>query len=215
MGNIEIKYLNVNDLKPYEKNTRRHAKEDVKFIENSIKEFGMNDPIGIWGKENLVVEGHGRLMACKNLGIEEVPTIRLDHLSDEQRKAYAIAHNKTVEMSSWDLDMLELEIDALDIDMSLFGVNELDDLFPLNNEDNIEEEKENARMNTMRAYNLELYDELDQEGFYNMPIIRNDMYVPKKLIGFNYAMSSSDSEASIQRIRCMVKNECRKIRLYI
>ena len=140
MDNIEIKYLNVNDLKPYEKNTRKHTKEDVKYIENSIKEFGMNDPIGIWGKENLVVEGHGRLMACKNLGIEEVPTIRLDHLSDEQRKAYAIAHNKTAEMSSWNIELLDLELAELDTDMSLFGFEEEKEEIEIT-EDNYEPEE--------------------------------------------------------------------------
>lgn len=124
MDNIKITYLKVSDLKPYDKNTRKHTKEDVKYIENSIKEFGMIDPIGIWGEDNLIVEGHGRLIACKNLGIEEVPTIRLDHLTNEQRKAYAIAHNKTAEMSSWDMDLLGLELDSLDMDMSMFGFDE-------------------------------------------------------------------------------------------
>lgn len=76
------------------------------------------------GGENLIVEGHGRLIACKNLGIKEVPTIRLDHLTNEQRKAYAIAHNKTAEMSSWDMDLLGLELDDLDMDMSMFGFDE-------------------------------------------------------------------------------------------
>ena len=124
MENLEIKYLNINDLKPYDRNTRKHTKDDVKYIENSIREFGMIDPIGIWGDKNLVVEGHGRLIACQNLGIIEVPTIRLDHLTDEQRKAYAIAHNKTAEMSSWNTEMLDLELADLDMDMSLFGFEE-------------------------------------------------------------------------------------------
>lgn len=124
MDNLQIQYLDINELTPYEKNTRKHTKEDVKYIENSIKEFGMIDPIGIWGGTNIIVEGHGRYMACKNLGITEVPTIRLDNLTDEQRRAYAIAHNKTAEMSSWDLETLELELNDLDLDMSMFGFSE-------------------------------------------------------------------------------------------
>lgn len=119
---LEIEYIKIGNLKPYEKNARKHQKEDVETIKASIKEFGMCDPIGIWGKKNIIVEGHGRLMALKELGYEEVPCIRLDFLSDEQRRAYALAHNKTAEMSDWDFDLLDSELDnILDIDMTEFG----------------------------------------------------------------------------------------------
>lgn len=119
---LQIVYLPVDSLKPYEKNARKHADKDVDTIVNSIKEFGFDDPIGIWGEKNLIVEGHGRLLAAKKLGMEEVPCIRLDHLTDEQRRAYALAHNKTAEMSEWDADILGGELDDIfDIDMSEFG----------------------------------------------------------------------------------------------
>lgn len=119
---LEIEYIKIENLKPYEKNARKHQKEDVDTIKASIKEFGMCDPIGIWGEKNIIVEGHGRLMALKELGYEEVPCIRLDFLSDEQRRAYALAHNKTAEMSNWDFDLLDSELDnILDIDMTNFG----------------------------------------------------------------------------------------------
>ena len=119
---LEIEYIKIEKLKPYEKNARKHQKEDVETIKASIKEFGMCDPIGIWGEKNIIVEGHGRLMALKELGYEEVPCIRLDFLSDEQRRAYALAHNKTAEMSDWDFDLLDSELDnILDIDMTNFG----------------------------------------------------------------------------------------------
>lgn len=117
-----IVMLPLDALKPYERNARKHAQEDVAAIAESIREFGFNDPIGIWGKENLIVEGHGRLMAAKELGMKEVPCIRLDHLTDEQRRAYALAHNRTAELSSWDEEMLNLELgDIGDIDMDLMG----------------------------------------------------------------------------------------------
>lgn len=120
--NLKIEYLSVSDLKPYKKNARRHADEDVLTIMESIKEFGFSDPIGIWGDDNTIVEGHGRLIAAKRLGLKEVPCIRLDHLTDEQRRAYALAHNKTAEMSEWDFDLLPQELDdILNIDMSAFG----------------------------------------------------------------------------------------------
>lgn len=121
---LKIEYLSLDKLKPYDKNARKHQKEDLSTIKASIKEFGMSDPIGVWGEKNTIVEGHGRYMACKELGLEKVPVIHLDHLSDEQRRAYALAHNKTAEMSEWDFDILGSELDdILDIDMSDFGFN--------------------------------------------------------------------------------------------
>lgn len=115
---LHIEYLSVDDLKPYEKNTKKHEDFDVSEIAKSIEKYGMNDAIGIWGKDNLIVEGHGRLLACKQLGIEQVPCVRLDHLTDKERREYAIAHNKTAELSDWDFDMLADELQ--DIDLSDF-----------------------------------------------------------------------------------------------
>ena len=107
---------------PYENNARKHTEEDVQTIINSIQEFGFNDPVGVWGENNIIVEGHGRFLAAKKLGIKEIPCIRLDELSDEQRKAYTLAHNKTAEMSTWDFEKLEIELESISgIDMSEFG----------------------------------------------------------------------------------------------
>lgn len=122
MNELKIEYMALDKLKPYEKNARKHQEADLSTIKASITEFGMSDPIGVWGKDNIIVEGHGRYLACKELGIEQVPVIHLDHLTDEQRRAYALAHNKTAEMSEWDFDLLGDELaDILDIDMSDFG----------------------------------------------------------------------------------------------
>ena len=126
---LHIEYIALDKLTPYENNARRHEAEDVATIEASIAEFGMCDPIGIWGDKNIIVEGHGRLIALRNLGKTEAPCIRLDHLTDEQRKAYALAHNKTAEMSRWDFEKLEAELAALsEIDMSAFGFVMNDDI---------------------------------------------------------------------------------------
>lgn len=131
--NLQVEYININDLVPYSKNAKLHPQEQVEQIKKSIVEFGMNDPIAI-AKNNIIVEGHGRLIACKELGYTEVPIIRLDHLSDEERKAYTLAHNKLTMNSDFDLDILNDELDdILNIDMSDFG-------FDLDLED--EEEKE-------------------------------------------------------------------------
>lgn len=129
---LKIEYLPIENLKPYNKNARKHSDKDINAIANSIKEFGFSDPIGIWGNENIIVEGHGRLLAAKRLGMMAVPVIRLDHLTDEQRKAYALAHNKTAELSSWFDELLRTELtDIENIDMELFGF----DVSSLNDED--------------------------------------------------------------------------------
>lgn len=111
---LNVEYIPVGKLKPYDKNTRKHAEYDVSQIAESIERYGFNDPIGIWGKDNIIVEGHGRLLAAKKLGMTEVPCIRLDDLTDEQRREYAIMHNKTAELSTWHFDLLAAEIDGLD-----------------------------------------------------------------------------------------------------
>lgn len=112
---LHIEYLPVSELKPYDKNTRKHQKKDVDNIARSIKKYGMNDAVGIWGKDNVIVEGHGRVLACKQLGITEVPVVRLDHLTDEQRREYAIAHNATAELSVWDDIFLAEELADLNL----------------------------------------------------------------------------------------------------
>lgn len=112
---LKIEYLPVSALKPYEKNARKHKKLDVDNIAMSIEKYGMNDAIGIWGKDNIIVEGHGRLEACKKLGIDTVPVVRLDHLTDEERREYAIAHNATAELSEWDLDIFGKELAEIDL----------------------------------------------------------------------------------------------------
>jgi ParB-like chromosome segregation protein Spo0J len=112
---LSIEYLSVDDLTPYENNARKHNDEDVSMIENSIEQFDFNDPIGVWGENNIIVEGHGRLLAAKKAGLTEVPCIRLDHLTEEQRKAYTLAHNKTAENSIWDFDVLADELADIQI----------------------------------------------------------------------------------------------------
>lgn len=122
MSGLRIEYHNPNELKPYENNARDHKEEDIGAIRESIRQFGFNDPIGIWSDENLIVEGHGRQLAAIAEGLDSVPCIRLDHLTDEQRRAYALAHNKTAELSAWDFNTLDLELAGIEeIDMSAFG----------------------------------------------------------------------------------------------
>lgn len=112
---LKVEYIKVDDLKPYEKNSKIHDKANIEAIKKSIEKYGFNDAIGIWGKNNLIVEGHGRWLACKELGIEEVPCIRLDHLTEEERREYTLLHNKTTMMNDFDFDLLSEELADLDL----------------------------------------------------------------------------------------------------
>ena len=117
--------IKIDDLTPYERNARHHEPVDIDAIAKSIEAFGFNDPVGVWGPKNVIVEGHGRVMAAKQLGMTEVPCIRLDDLTDEQRRAYGLAHNKTAELSTWDAELLPLEVQDLPMyDMTQFGFND-------------------------------------------------------------------------------------------
>lgn len=121
---LKIEYIDVEKLTPYKGNAKKHEETDIRAIRKSIKEFGMNDPIGVWGKQNVIVEGHGRLIACKQLGMKKVPCIRLDNMTDEQRKAYTLAHNKTNELAGYDWEKLKVELDEitdLGIDIEALG----------------------------------------------------------------------------------------------
>ena len=138
---LEIQYIDVDSLTPYENNAKIHTPQQIDEIKNSIKEFGMNDPIGVWGEENLIVEGHGRLIACKELGLKEVPVIRLDGLTDEQRRAYTLAHNQLTMSTGFDLEKLKLELDEIALDMSEFGFDDIELDNPLDEENEIVEDE--------------------------------------------------------------------------
>lgn len=117
---MEIRNVNIKDLKPYEKNPRRND-EAVKFVASSIKEFGFKVPI-IVDKDMIIIAGHTRYKAAKRLKLKEVPVIMADDLTDEQVKAFRLADNKVAERSEWDFDLLTDElIDILDINMEQFG----------------------------------------------------------------------------------------------
>lgn len=158
---LKIEYIAVNELKPYDKNTRKHETKDVDNIAKSIEKYGMCDAIGIWGDENIIVEGHGRLMACKQLGINEVPCVRLDHLTDEERREYAIAHNATAELSIWDKDFLVEELGELDL-------SDFDFDFGISFDDDIEEtkEREEIALNESISVIIECNDDEEAEMIF-------------------------------------------------
>lgn len=147
MEKLKIEYIDVDKLTPYEKNTRKHEKFDVDVIAKSIEKYGFDDPIGIWGDKNTVVEGHGRLLAAKQLGMDKVPCIRLDHLTNEQRREYAIMHNKSAEQSDWDFDLLSEELADLDLDD--FGLNWGIDQDEIDAEEKASEDEGKAAVDTL------------------------------------------------------------------
>lgn len=124
---MEIIKLKLKDIKPYERNAKVHTEQQIEQIKESIKQFGMNDPIGVWGENNIIVEGHGRYLALQELGIEEVDCIRLDHLTDEERKAYTLAHNKINMNTDFNYEILDSELDEIiNINMDEFGFEKID-----------------------------------------------------------------------------------------
>ena len=122
---LKIEYVPLSEIKPYKRNAKMHPKEQIQQIINSIRETNFNDPIGIWQGE--IVEGHGRYLAAKEMGMKEVPVIRLDDLTDEQRRAYALAHNKLTMNSDFDVALLDTELAEIEtIDMTLLGFDEVE-----------------------------------------------------------------------------------------
>lgn len=123
---MNIQQISINDLKPYPQNAKKHPAEQVEHIANSIREFGFQQPIVV-DKDNVVVIGHGRLLAAKKLNMDSVPCVRADDLTDEQIKALRLADNKTNE-SEWDFDLLDMELSDIEIDMEQFGFDlDIDD----------------------------------------------------------------------------------------
>ena len=119
-----VDMISIDSIKPYKRNAKKHPQEQIEQIINSINAFGMNDPIGVWGEDNIIVEGHGRYLALREMGESGlVPVIHIDNLTDEQRKEYALAHNKLTMNTDFDESTLSLEMDDLSdfFDMSDFG----------------------------------------------------------------------------------------------
>lgn len=113
---------NLKDIKPYDKNPRKNDNA-VEYVANSIKEFGFQQPIVI-DKDGVIVAGHTRYKASKKLGLEKVPCIVADDLTDEQIKAYRLADNKVGESAKWNEGLLETELsEILNINMELFDFN--------------------------------------------------------------------------------------------
>lgn len=187
---MNIEKINIEQIIPYNNNVKRHTKKQIGQIKKSIQEFKYNDPIAI-DENNIIIEGHGRYEALKQLGYTEVECIRLTHLTEQQKKAYILAHNKLNMETGFDDELLFKELKTIvDFKMEDFGFN-LDKIF-----DNLFAPNERQRTNDI--YNLDLVDtENSSNNFWQMPIIKNDNYIPDSIIGFNYAKTSKEKNVGI------------------
>ena len=194
---MKIEIINIADVVEYENNAKLHPQEQIEKIKKSILEFGNNDPIAI-DENNVLIEGHGRLKALKQLGYEEVEAIRLSHLSEEQKKAYILVHNKLNIDTGFDVDLLNTELeDIFTVDMSEYGFELLEVDFVFSDDTQKEDEGEFHRETTINQYNLDLFDPGKTEGCFEMPILEPVDHIPKKLQGFNYVLNKPDYEAGI------------------
>lgn len=198
VNEMDIISKDIGDLIPYENNPR-HNEKAVPYVMNSIKSFGFKNPI-IIDKNNVVVCGHTRLEASKRLGLDKVPCIVADDLTDEQISAFRIADNRVSEFATWDDAKLEIELDEINLDMSEFGID-LGEFEPP--EDYISEDDDlgyygDERERTNNAYNLDLidYDGLTND-FWQMPTIEDNHIIPTDLIGFNYAKTSNNNNVGV------------------
>tara|TARA_R110002073_G_scaffold303806_1_gene472268 strand:+ start:5693 stop:6421 length:729 start_codon:yes stop_codon:yes gene_type:complete len=129
---LQIEQMPIERLVPYVRNARTHSADQIAQIAASIAEFGFVNPILI-GEDDVIVAGHGRLMAAQQLGLPEVPVVVLDHLSDAQRRALVIADNRLAQSAGWDQELLRAELAALredefDLDILGFDLSEIDEI---------------------------------------------------------------------------------------
>lgn len=146
---LKVVYRAPSSLKPYKRNARTHPKKQISQIAASIRQFGFNNPVLI-SESDEIIAGHGRVLAAVELGLKEVPTVRLDHLTDAERRAYILADNKLAEQAGWDVPTVKLELGELyeeDLEFNLettgFETSELDILL---HEDDEDEEPETVPM---------------------------------------------------------------------
>lgn len=197
---MQIEKVKIADLREYEGNAKLHPQEQIDKIKKSIQEFGNNDPIAI-DENNIIIEGHGRLQALEQLGYAEAEVIRLSHLSEDQKKAYILVHNKLNMDTGFDSEMLKDELDGIfSVDMADFGFDLPEDEtlnFSLEVEEQEEEEKEFHRETTINQYNLDLFDPTKTEGRFEMPVLDPVDHVPERLQGFNYVLNKPDHSAGV------------------
>ena len=183
---MQIIYKKVEDLKPYEKNPRKNRKA-VKYVANSIKQFGFKVPLVI-AENNVVVCGHTRLLASKKLGLEEVPCIIADDLSEEELKAFRLADNKVSEQSEWNFDLLNDEFEDLGgFDFEDFGFSFVDE-----EKNKIDTQKKVEGILNLGKASFPGVGKFDIPPL--QPIHVDEINAISEWIGFNYVLSDKEPE---------------------
>lgn len=178
MDQMQIEWLGIDSVKPYEKNAKKHDREQVEHIANSLKRFGWKQPLVI-DADGVIVVGHGRYLAARQLGRRRVPCIRAVDLTAEEIKAYRLADNKTNE-SDWDLDLMNIELgDLLDFDMSDFGFDDLED-------DEPEPDDHDGLRSSLQHNVFENQERMqfESDGFYGIPIMQATQTSGDQLLRF-------------------------------
>lgn len=205
---MEIVYKSINELKPYQNNSRTHDKEQIEQICKSIKEYGWTNPVLI-DEKGMIIAGHGRVEAGKKLDIKEVPCIVLSGLTETQKKAYVIADNKMALNAGWNEELLKIELRSLqqeNFDLGLVGFDEKE-IEKILGEIEIEEEPEeefteilNEEHNYIILYFDNEIDWLQAESLFNLkkvkcPSTRRDGKINKnmKRVGLGRVLKGSEA----------------------
>jgi len=154
---MKVEQMPLDSLIPYVGNARKHDDKNIQEIASSILEYGFNDPIAINEVDSVIIEGHGRLLAAKRIGLVTVPVIKLGHLTKAQIKGYTLAHNRIAEKSEWDKDIIANELEKLnemDFNIDLTGFDS--DYF----EDGLTDDKETK--DTSKELDLDSFDNFDK-----------------------------------------------------
>lgn len=172
MGKIgELREVNINLLKPYENNAKIHGEEQIELLMRSISEFGFLSPCLVERDTFNLIAGHGRVEAAKRLGLDAVPCVFVDDLTEEQRRAYILADNRLTELGEWDMDIVQSELkalDDLDFDVSVTGFD-----FDLNIDSGSFEEPKYTSVVDIPQYQpseepVELWECFDDERYREM-----------------------------------------------
>jgi ParB-like chromosome segregation protein Spo0J len=192
MSKLKIVEVPIEDLIPYANNARTHSDEQVAQIAASIKEFGWTNPILTDG-ENGIIAGHGRLAAARKLGMDEIPAIQLDGLTEAQKKALILADNKLALNSTWDYELLKIEIEnliELDFDVDLLGFDDSELLsykpnYDLLDDENVDKQIDDMASGVKKAIQIEFEPEHYEEAQSVIKFWRQQgAYVGKMILDF-------------------------------